>query len=212
MRTMKMLGLLIVSAMVLVAAVGTSSASAVATFTAGEVGRPLSSSVVEEHAFRLEGLEWACKETTFAGSTEGTETISQLVSPTYKGCKLPETDFTVTMNTGSCKYRFDAETSGEPGHATLKLIDCENMTKGMQMEVNIPFTMRCVVDMPLQWIRALRYSNGSGSYTVTATTTELMASVTTSTGLCPVEVGTYVNGEYSGASEFNAFGGIQHSP
>jgi len=208
MRNMKMLGLLAISAMALVAFVGTSSASAAAKFTAEKAGNALSTTLVENHVFTVEGSAVECEEIAFNGETEGTATESQTVAPSYKKCKAFGFA-SATVNTGTCKFTFKAATD-EASMATVNLSGCADATKGIQIEVNVPFVAKCVVDVPHQSISsAVGYTNGAGNVTVKATATSVMNDVTTSTGLCPLKVGTNSTGAYNGASSVSAAGGVQ---
>jgi len=206
MKNIKMFGLLAVSAMALIAFVGTSSASAVSTFTSSGAGVKISSSgvPVENHVFTVEGSAVECEEIEFKGETTGASAETQTVTPTYKKCKA--FGFAnATVTTGTCSFTFKAATDGA-GMATVNLSNCANSTEGIKIDVNAPFVARCIVDVPHQSVAsAVSYTNSTPTpstmdVTVNVTASGIMNDVTTSTGLCPLKVGTNSTGAYTGKS------------
>jgi len=213
MRNIKMLGLLAVSAMASAALIGASPASG-AYFTAEfKAGSTLSTSLVENHVFTVEGSKVECEEIGFEGFVESNQAQSQVVYPSYKKCKaFGFANATVKPSSALCRFEFRAATDGA-GMATVRLFGClEAETKGIQIEVNIPFIAKCLVDVPEQSVAsAVGYSNPTGtSVRVKATATGIMNDVTTSTGACPLKVGTNSTGAYTGASDVTAPGGYQY--
>jgi len=209
MRNIRMLGLLAVSATALTAFVGTSSASA-STFTFGGAGVRLTTETTENHAFTVEGSKVECEEVSFEGESTGAASETQTFTPATKKCKAFGFA-TATVTTGSCRYTFKAATTGE--HATVSLGNCADATKGIQIEVNVPFIAKCVVDTPHQTITgAAHYHNKTPTGTtmaveLTFTKTGVMNDVTVSTGACPLKVGTNSTGAYTGKSTVTASDG-----
>jgi hypothetical protein len=214
MRNIKMLGLLVVSAMALVAFVGTSSASATA-FTAGGAGETLNDTTLEDHVFTVTGAEVECETIDFVGTTTGVSAETQTVSPAYDDCEAFGFAEAQVVENG-CDYTFKSATTGSPGHATVNVEGCTDKTKGIQISVNVPFFATCVADVPEQSVdTAVRYTNLSPGVRIDVTAKGIMADVTTSTGFCPLTTGTHSGangGEYKGASSVNTTKGVTYSP
>jgi hypothetical protein len=220
MRNMKILGLLVVSAMALVAFVGTSSASATA-FTAGGAGEALKHTLVEDHVFTITGAEVECETVNFTGTTTGTSAASQLVVPSYDNCEAFGFAGADVIENG-CEFTFNAATTAGSTDATALLHGCgsesaADKTKGIQISVVVPFFATCVVDVPQQSVaKAVHYTNnGTKAVNIDVTATEVMADVTTSTGFCPLTTGTHSGangGKYDGESTVTTTNGVQYSP
>jgi hypothetical protein len=220
MRNIKMLGLLAVSAMALVAFVGTTSASATA-FTSGGAGEALKHTTTQPHVFTITGAEVECETINFTGTTTAPSAGEQKVNPSYDNCSafgFAEAE----VHENGCEFTFKAATTGSPGHATVLLHGCgtgtdPDKTKGIQITVHVPFFATCVVDVPEQSVdTAVRYTNdGVKAVTVDITANKVMADVTTSTGFCPLTPGTHSGangGTYKGQSTITTTNGVQYSP
>jgi len=210
MKGLTTLGLLTSVALALAALVGAPTAAATSTFTSSGSGVNVTSTnpPIQYHVFILES-EAECEEVTFTGQTTGASSETLTLKPTYKKCKA--FGFAnATVTTGTCSYTFKAATDAG-GSATMSLSGCADATKGIQIEVNVPFIAKCVVDMPHQSISGLvHYTNK----TPTVTTMDIefdmtaiggiMYDVTTSTGACPLTTGTKGAGGYYGVSTVTA--------
>lgn len=219
MKNLKMLGPLLFSALALVALVGSSTASATpATFTASGGGEALSATIsLENFKFTVEGSTAECEEASMAGETTGTSSEFLTFAPVLKKCKAFGFTSGVTVTVGSCHITLEAGTT--QGHANTPLSNCSDSTKGIQIDVNVPFVSRCTVDIPNQQIsRAVSYTNKTPTPTtmdfeIKFTATGVMNDVTTSTGLCPLKIGTNSTGAIHGqATVTSAAGNITHSP
>ena len=216
MRNIKMLGLLAVAAMALLAFVGTSAASATSTFTAGSEPEAISTSKVENHVFTLTGASMTCGVTAFTGETTGPSASGQVVAPSYAECITA--GFTADVVENGCEYESKAETDGA-NMATVRVFGCDDETKGIQIVVNNIFA-KCTIDMPEQSIAsAVGYANTTPegrpmAVDVEVTATGIMADVTTSSGLCPLETGTHEGGNgasYTGVQSMTTEGGVTWS-
>jgi len=215
MNNIKTLGLLVVSAMALTAFAGTTAASATSLFTMGGAGQPFTTTTLSGPTFEIEGSKVECEEETLTGETEGVATESLTLSPSYKKCKaFGFANATVTA--GTCKFTFKSSTDGA-GMATVNLYNCENATKGIQIDVNVPFITRIIVDIPHQSMSsAVSYTNTTPTGTTMSvdlnmTATGLMNDVTTCTGPCPLQVGTNSTGTYFKVKRVTPSGGITWS-
>jgi hypothetical protein len=210
MGKIKLLGLLAVSMLALIASVGPSSASAAAQFTAGDAERFLSTTTVEDHLLSVTGAEVDCESTGFFWMESEKKAPEQTLLPSYENCDAFGFAEAI-VDTNGCELVLKAETSGE--HGGLVLTGCgtgtaEDKTKGIQIEVNVPFFAKCVVDVPEQSIeKAVRYTNSGGGVNIKFTMSNIMLDVTTSTGFCPLTTGTHSGGkggDYVGESRLVA--------
>jgi hypothetical protein len=195
MNHIKTLGLLAVAVMALTAAFGTASASAVPTFTASSAGLELEESTLAKHVFTVTGSKVECSNIVFEGATEGTDTASQSVMPTYSECTafgFANAHVTVT----NCKLVLTAD-----GEVHLVKTNTEAEPCSIHIEVNNALA-KCKVTITEQTIPgAVSYSNGAGDIKVKVNgAANISDHVTESTGFCPLTVGTHTNAHYSGES------------
>jgi hypothetical protein len=213
MRKIRMLGLLVVAAMAFGAFTGAASAGA-ASFTADEANEVMSTESVSEHVFSIEGSEVKCAPggVSFSGKTAGKSYEQQNMWAASIGSCTAFGFSSSFVSTNLCQFEFKAATSGS--HATVRQHSCYDATKGVQIDVNIPFIARCIVDIPEQSIaNAVSYSNiTSEMIRVKFTATKIMNDITTSTGFCPLKVGTNSTGTWTGESTWTSAGGLQYSP
>jgi len=211
MKSIKTLGLLAISALALVAFVGTASASA-SVFKAGAVGKKLTTVTLSQHIFKITGAEVKCSLSDFEGETEALESESQTVHPVYKECEAFGFKEGVSVTTTGCEYTFNANTTPEMGAVTVKNCGTEaGGEKGVLIKVNIPLLATCEVLVPDQEIpNAVSYANNAGEIKVKATAIGIKSNVVKSTGLCPLTTGLHEGAEkggtYTGESEVSAEG------
>jgi hypothetical protein len=220
MRNIKMLGLLVVSAMALAAFMGTSLASAetAGKFTTGGPGENIVHSETANHVFEITGATVDCETTNFTGTTTGKEQTKQTVSPSYNGCEafgFAEAE----IHENGCELTFTATTTGVTGHADVHVEGCgtgtsADKTKGIQITVVVPFFATCIVDVPEQTVgTAVRYSETTKPINISVTASKVMADVTTSTGFCPLTTGTHSGengGKYTGGSSVTTANGAEY--
>lgn len=204
MKQMKTLGLLAVTAMALVAFVGTTSASAATKFTASALGKKLVETTKETHVFTITGSEVKCTNITFAGETEGKaggglgfESTGQKVTPTYEGCTAFGFNATITNN--NCHFLLTPS-----GQVHITGVNCEItiLVKNVFAECHVHVTNELTIE-------GLTYEddpeNPGKAITVTINASGIKSHVTKSTGLCPLTVGTH-EGTYTGKSTISAEG------
>jgi hypothetical protein len=200
MKHLKTLGLAIL-AILAVSAVTVASASA-AEFHATAVGVAISGEQTTSHKFTITGSSVTCTTAKFTGSTEALNSTTQKVHPEYSGCTafgLP-----AQITTIGCKYLFHTQTG------TADLIDCSN--GGVMIIHTESFLGSCVVDIPNQTgINGQTFATGGTSpnrdITETSNATNIKSTVTTSTGACPLAVGSHTNGTYTGTTTEKAASG-----
>jgi hypothetical protein len=203
MKHIKTLGLLAVAVMALTAVFGTASASAVPTFTASSGGLKLEESTLANHVFTVTGSNTSCKNIVFEGATEGTDTASQSVMPTYGECTA--FGFPAHITVTNCKLVLDAD------KGTVHLVKTDTASPGpcnIHIEVDNALA-KCKVTITEQTIEgAVSYSNGAGDIKVKVNgAANISDHVTESTGFCPLTVGTHTNAHYTGESTVQASGG-----
>jgi hypothetical protein len=210
MKHLKTLGLAAMAALALAASVGVSSASAVTEFHA--TGGTALTGVVGEnnHVFTIEGSAVTCNTIAFNGTAAaGGTSVNQTMHPTYSNC----TAFGIinaVINTHDCNYLFNANTF------TVNLQNCNNTNSNAAGPINIVALSgigNCraeVSDRSLngvlinQAINNQMFTNMGNTGSNTATLTEnsaannIIANVTESNGICPINVGVKNNAEYDG--------------
>ena len=197
MKHIKTLGLLAVAVMALAAFFGTASASA-ATFTAGASGKKINETTLANHVFSVTGNKTECTNITYTGSTEGTDTSAQMVTPKYEGCTA--FGFAATVTVTNCTYNLLA--SGEVKVEKAGGAEACSIT----IKVNNVFA-QCEVTIGAQNIAsAVTYSNGSGDIVVKVNASTIKDEVKVSSGLCPLTKGTHSNASYTGESTVQAEG------
>ena len=206
MKRLNTLGLLAVAALAIAAFVGTSAASATTSgsFTSAGAGNALETSVIKQHIFTVTGSEVKCNKVTFTGSTEGTETTSQKVTPDYKECTA--FGFAAEVTNSNCVIKLTATTGGIGGHAEAHL---EGTNCKITIKVDNVFA-KCHVDVFAQSVKGIHYSPGANSDVVVSVTSgaTMAAQVTESKWLCPLTVGTHNNASYTGEETVRAPGGV----
>lgn len=193
MKHLQRLALVVVASTTLFALYGAGSASA-AKFTAGKVGAKLNESTLVNHVRTITGSKIECTEITFTGSTEGLETLSQSVVPSYSGCTA--FGFTSTVTNIGCKFVFYAS-----GQMDIAPTICE-----ITFVVNNVFAKCKVIWRGQEIPGALSYTDNKGDVKTKFTVSGIDAEVTESSGLCPLTVGKHTNVTYTGESTFKAEG------
>lgn len=201
-------GLLAAAAVGLVALAGAAQAQG-ASFKASVAGSPVSSATLEQHVFSLSGAQVKCKTVKLEGKTPGTEYSEQNVQPTYEGCEGFGFTEGVEVNTAGCEFGLPAATNEEA--ATLALKNCTN--GGITIRVSNIFA-QCHVIIKNQFIpKSVTYTNTPTDIHVRVKATTIHVEVLKSTGLCPLVVGTYTFGSYSGVSTVGpTSGSLQYIP
>ena len=194
MKSIKTLGIL--AALALALAAFASSASA-ATFTAGQAGKAITESTLENHIFTVDESEVSCTSVGFVGNTAGTAVEVQKVAPIYSECTAGGLE--AKVDTAGCIYALNAN-----GSVTL-----ESCTRGgITVTVDLGFFARCDIHIKNQsGGPATTWANdGASNITGTINGSGIHAEVRTSDGLCPLTVGTYTNASYTGKSTGGATG------
>lgn len=227
MKNIKILGLLAVSAMALIAFVGTASASAAETkgsFTAGAEKAELTTRTIKAEVFKITGAEVKCGITKFVGSTEGTKgedglfhSTTQNVHPVYEECEAFgfKEGVSVTTAPAGCIYTLSADTTGEP-EANMADVVVSGCTSGIIIKVSNIFAT-CEVNVGNQTVHTgVSYRNTvnngaetAGGVAVKSTATGITANVTKSSGLCPLTTGVHEGAKgasYEGEAEVHAKG------
>ena len=199
MKHIKTLGLLAVAVMAMAAVFGTASASA-AKFTASAGGLNLKTETLENHVFTVTGSNTQCKKITFAGKTEGTETTSQSVHPTYSECTAFGLPATVSVT--NCKFVLTAD-----GISHLVKTDTSPGAEACAIHIEASSIFgKCKVTVTEQ-TNEVTYSTNGAHIDVTIHDLKVSDHVTESTGVCPLTVGTHTNASYTGKSTVQAEGG-----
>jgi len=195
MKHLKKIGLVVAAVMAFAAFAGAASASAAEFHSSAPVGTSLHAVQTTGHVFTTQGQDVTCTTATFTGEVEALTSTTQSVHPEYSGC----TAFGIAnakVETEGCKYTF---------HTNTGLVDLSGCTAGfVNITVSIPFIATCVVHVPNQ-------TNINGqTFTTEGTTpnrrivvdtasTNIAASVVTSSGICPLTVGSATS-SYKGAT------------
>ena len=196
MKHIKTLGLLAIAVMALAAIFGTASASAAPKFTAGKAGAKINETTLVTHVFSVTGNKTECTNITYTGSTEGTETTSQMVTPKYEGCTA--FGFAATVTVTNCTYTLLAT-------GNVK-VENSGGTCSITIKVNNVFA-QCEVTIGAQEIvSGVSYSNGAGDIVVKVNSSGIKDEVKVSSGLCPLTKGSHTNATYTGESTVQAEG------
>jgi len=200
--------LVALSVLGLAAFVGVAAASAAEEFhTSGTVGEKVSGSQTITHTISVEGSEASCETAELEGEVLSETGVSFGVAPVYGGCKafgFKE----ATFQSSECVFTFNSKTTA--GHATWALSGCAN--GGLRILVSIPFIAKCTVHIKNQTgINRVSYENSVNKkeMTIKLTSTGIHSEVLSSTGACPLKVGTNTATTYSGSSKMTAAGGGQ---
>jgi len=194
MRHLKTLGLAVMAIAALAAFAGASSASA-AEFHATAVGTAFTGEQTTSHKFTVTGSSVTCTTAKFTGKTEALTTTTQKAHPEYSGC----TAFGfvgATVNTAGCQYVF---------HANTGTVDLTSCTSGEIVITASSVFGKCVIEIPNQnGINGQTFSTGgvapNRDVVVTTNSTNIKDTVTTSTGICPLAVGSHTNATYTGTT------------
>ena len=194
MKSIKTLGILAVMALALAAFASSASA---ATFTAGQAGKAITESTLENHVFTVDESEVECTTIGFTGNTAGTAVEVQKVAPSYSGCTAGGLE--AKVDTAGCVYALNA-------NGTVTLESCTR--GGITVTVDLGFFARCDIHVKNQTLAgSITWANdGASNITGTISENAIHAEVRTSDGLCPLTTGTYTNGSYTGKSTVGATG------
>ena len=202
MKDLKKLGVLAVAAMALSAVVGVSSASAYSMFNSTASGAPIQETTLSTHIFTVTGSQAKCTNITYTGTTGGTTTTSQVVTPHYTGCTAFGMPATITNK--NCQYNL---TVGTPSGNTVHM---ERINAAEACEIVIKASNifgECLVDVDQQTVRGLTYFNDGGSAIIVGINASgLSDNVTKSWGVCPLTTGKHSNATYTGESTVTASG------
>ena len=213
MKRLEKLGIVALGAVALTALGGTGSASAEksGSFTAtGGAGHKLETSVVSQHVLTLTGSELKCNKVTFTGATEGVETTSQTVTPSFSECTAFGLPTTITNS--NCVIRLTATTDKEGGHAEAHLEKGPGAGECSITTLAKNIFGECHTELTPQTIKGIHYVNNASpeGSTWQFTATSLVDHVTKSTGVCPLSVGTHSNGSWTAEVAITAAGGLQY--
>jgi hypothetical protein len=218
MKHMKTLGLLVISAMALVAFVGTTSASAATKFTAGALGAKFKTTQIEADKFTVTGSNVECTNIAYGGGTEGEATTEeerkagatnfksnmQIVEPTYTGCSafgFNEANGT-SVKVEGCKYTLAI--NGDV------IITPKTTTGSCKITISVENALaNCMVSVFPQTVKgALSYATGASGndIVITVNTSEVKAVVEKSTGFCPLTVAASHNSTYKAKTTVEAVG------
>ena len=202
MKQIKMLGLLSFAVMALTALFGSASASAAPKFTASAAGLKLKTTTLENHVFTITGSSLECKKINFEGTTEGTETTSQALHPSYGECTAFGLPSTVAVT--NCKLVLTAD-------GTVHLAKTDTSPGAEACNIHIESSSifgKCKVTITEQTIgAAITFVPTSSVDIHEIWHITLSTHVTESTGVCPLTVGTHTNATYKGKSTVQAEGG-----
>ncbi|HEU4599237.1 MAG TPA: hypothetical protein VFS26_05785 [Solirubrobacterales bacterium] len=197
MKHLKTLGLAALAVVALTALVGVSSASATEFHATG--GTALNGVVVEgePHEFTIEESSVTCNVISFNGTAAaGGTSTTQNMRPTYNTCKAFGI-VNAVINTNNCEYEFSANAN------TANLHGC---TSPINIVAN-SFLGNCKVTVGNQnGINGQTFTNmgNTGSNTATLTeksaATNIVANVTESNGVCPLNTGVKNNAAYNGGT------------
>jgi hypothetical protein len=193
MQRIKILGLLAIAAMVTVAFVGATSASA-AKFTSSKVGAALSGTTLKNYVGTVTGSSSSCNKISAEGVTGALESESANGFVAVSECTFAGFPATVTIN--KCGFTVYAGGKGE-----MTGSECEVIAV-----VNNVFAKCKGVAKPQTLTSAASFSNGSGDIVAKAAHSGVTVEVTESSGLCPLTVGKHTNASFSGESTVKAEG------
>jgi hypothetical protein len=218
MKHIKALGLLAISAMALVAFVGTTSASAATKFTSGALGASFKTTQIEKDKFTVTGSNLECTGITYGGTTEGVVTTaeeraggatnfkatSQLLHPTFTGCTafgFNEANGT-SIKVENCKYTLNI-------NGTVSILKTDT-SKDCKITITIKNALAgCMVSLfPQEVTGALSYATGASGndIVITVNTTTIKAKVEESSGFCPLTVAAEHSSSYKAKTTFEAVG------
>ncbi|TMK58210.1 MAG: hypothetical protein E6G51_03655 [Actinobacteria bacterium] len=178
----------------LTAVSATSSALAAEFHASGGAGVSLTGEQTESHKFTIEGSSVTCTTAKFTGTTTAATATEQKMHPEYSGC----TAFGfvgATINTAGCQYVFNSNS------ANVNLTSCTS--GGITITSSSAFG-KCVVHVFNQnGINGMSYGTTGTAPNrdihVKTGSNNISVSITESTGICPLKVGTTV-GSYTGVT------------
>lgn len=197
MTHLKKLGLVVAAVAAMMAFVGAGSASA-AEFHTNKVGAKLSGTQATAHEFVVQGSKVTCAKAEFSGETIKSTDTAQTMQAVYKECTGFGLPATVEMN--GCDYNF----TSNGGVVHLVCPPEKNVTIR-----STSFFGTCHVDVaPQNSINGQSYTNSADKKTMTVHTasTNVNYNVTTSTGVCPLEVKSGTDAKYNGSTTVTAGG------
>jgi hypothetical protein len=199
MKRIQRLGLLALTAAMLVTCAFGAGSAAASKFTAGKSGAALEVTTLAQHKFSITGTNVECGKVTFTGETEGTEFEHFTVTPSYAECKgfgfatVSVTPFNCTITWWifwTTKHRKN------PNQPCLTLVHSESAFGNCEVSVG-----------EQSEVKSLEWSNGAASdLRVNFNVTGIKAEVTKSNGICPLTKGTHTNATYTGESTVKASG------
>jgi hypothetical protein len=202
MNHLRTLGVVALALAAFTAFVGVSSASA-KEFHASVASASLTGSQATSHKFTVTGSSITCTTATFTGTASNVKTSeTQEMHPEYSGC----TAFGfvgATINTAGCQYLFNANKT------TVDLKSCTGGATGAIVVTASSAFGKCVMEVPNQTgINGQSFTTQGTSpnrdILVTSNSNNIKDSVTLSTGICPLTVGSHTNGTYTGTTTVKA--------
>jgi hypothetical protein len=183
------------------ALLGAASAPAAQFHASAGVGVSLKGSQATSHKFTITGSSVTCASVNFTGFSSAATSFTMHLHPEYSGC----TAFGfigATFNTAGCDFEFDSGFG----------IDLRGCTAGGMIITASSAFGKCVVEIPntLIW-NGTSYATGGSSpnrdITITMNATNIGVRVATSTGICPLTVGSHTNGSYQGTTTLKSSSG-----
>jgi len=178
----------LISLVVVIAALcGAPAAASAASFHTNEPGAAIAGAQTESIVLTIQGQQVICKTVTATGTAPASGTAEILeVQPAFSEC----TAFGfagATIESQGCRFAFNANP------ATIGLNGCEK--GGLTLRVQIPFIATCHVTVTGGIGGQVNYLNRPDRKSLTLIAGAfLSAHVITSTGLCPLTVGTWEAG------------------
>lgn len=194
---LKRLGLAVVAAGALMACGGGGAASG-AEFHTNTIGAALHGTQSSSHELILQGSKTTCGIAEISGETVAATAKSQTVSAKYANCTAFGLPVEISMN--GCDYVFKTEGG---------VMDLNCPPGAMVTLRSTSFFGTCHVDIfPKTGINGISYTNSADkkSFTIHTASTNLDYNVTTSTGVCPLTVGSGTNAGYTGTTTVTAGG------
>jgi hypothetical protein len=197
-RIMSRVGLTVVAA----AVIASGASASAAEYHGTAVGVTVSGGQVTSHQLTLTGSTISCTTVTFDGTITATATTTLQLHPSSSGCNIASA-FGGTIDTTGCQYTFHTQTG------TFDISGCSN--GGLLIEGSNVFG-KCVLTISNQtgingqsWATEGVAPNRDVRWTTNAT--NIKATVTTSTGICPFTVGSHTNASYTGTTTLKAASG-----
>ncbi len=157
-RKFKLFGVMAVAALALTA-VAASAAQAAPEFHVESAPATITGEQIGTQVFTTTAGKVECSTATFKGSTAVTATTSQLLAPTYSGCRAFGF-LSANVATNGCEYNFHLTAGGvSPFPATVDIV----CPAGKEITVTTSFSS-CVIHVPAQ--------TGLGGITITNTGTK----------------------------------------